>query len=436
MHWLNLFFFLVFSQISPSLFAQAEGRAWKWPEDRATAEEKVALYFDYMNIGDYRAAANDLNWLLVNAPELNLSLYQNGSKIYEKLAEETSEAPQKQVYLDSMLLMYDIRMSYFGDSLNVMNRKAYKAYKHFIRDESKYLMLLDLFDETFRISGNEVLNSNLPAYMNVIKLNKLKTENLSMEEVLTRYGQISEIIEHKIGLGMDLTKQKDLIDRMLTEAIPEGIDCEFVIDNLGPKFYADKEDLQQAKKIFNFLLHGGCIKEPLFLESAKVIQSKEPSYGMGYKVIARQCMALKKYDCAEDYLKEAVMLTEQPRQKADVFIDLGKLSSLRKDKIAARDYFRKAILEDQSNKDAFNSIGTLYYYSASECAGYESKVHDRLSYIAAYAMFKKAGNTTMMKASKEQFPSKEEIFNEEIEKGSTMVVKCWINETVILQTRD
>ncbi len=434
--WIRDFFFLVFIFISPLLFAQKDGRSWEWPEDRATAEEKVALYFDYMSIDDYREAANNLHWLLLNAPKLNLSIYQNGSKIYEKLAEETSESTQKQVFLDSMLLMYDIRMSYFGDSLNAMNRKAYKAYKYLIRDESKYPMLLDLFDETFRISGKEVLNSNLPAYMNVIKLNKLKYGNLSTEEVLTRYGQISDIIEYKISQGKDLDKQKNLIDRMLTEAIPEGIDCEFVITNMGPEFYSNKDDLKQAKKIFNFLLQGGCTEDPLFLESAKVIQSKEPSYGMCYKVIARQCLALKKYDCAEDYLNEAIALAGQPNQKADVFIDLGKLSTLQKNKVEARDYFRKAIEEDQFNKDAFNAIGRLYYYSASDCAGYDSKVKDRLPYIAAYTMFKKAGNTHMMKASKEQFPSKEEIFNENIEKGNTMAIKCWINETVVVQTRD
>ncbi len=429
-------FIIVLSFISPLLFAQEWGAGFKWPEDRATAEEKVALYTDYISISDYRQAANNLHWLLKNAPDLNLSIYQNGSKIYENLAVEAMDISLKQVYLDSMLLMYDTRMHYFGDSVNVMNRKSFKAYKHYIRDESKYEWLLDLFDITFEISGTDVLSSNLPAYMNVIKLNKLLKGNLTTEEVVNRYDQITNIIDYKIGEGKDLKKQKDLIDRILTEAIPEGIDCEFVVSNMGPQFYANKDDLAQAKKIFNFMLQGGCTEDPLFLESAKAIQALEPTYGMGYKLIARQCWAMKNFECANIYLKEALTLASDSTQKAEVFVDLGKLSTMQKDKVSARNFFRKALEEDRTNKDAYNAIGNLYYSNAADCAGYESQVTDRLPYIAAYQMFKKAGNRNMMKAAKEQFPSKEEIFNENIEKGTLLTIGCWINETVILQTRD
>ena len=83
---------IILSFISPSLFAQDYGAAYSWPEDRATAEEKVALYTDYISISDYRQAADNLHWLLKNAPILNLSIYQNGIKIYENLAIEALES--------------------------------------------------------------------------------------------------------------------------------------------------------------------------------------------------------------------------------------------------------------------------------------------------------------------------------------------------------
>ena len=47
---------------------------WNWPDDRAKAEEKNALYTDSFKQGNYRAAANHLSWLLVNAPDLNKSI--------------------------------------------------------------------------------------------------------------------------------------------------------------------------------------------------------------------------------------------------------------------------------------------------------------------------------------------------------------------------
>ena len=61
---------------------------------------------------------------------------------------------------------------------------------------------------------------------------------------------------------------------------------------------------------------------------------------------------------------------------------------------------------------------------------------DRGVFLAAYKMYEKAGNNAQMKASKEQFPSIEEIFNEGMEEGESITVGCWINESVTLKRRD
>ncbi len=416
--------------------ANAFSQRWNWPEDRAKAEEMMALYTDELKLEQYRKSANNLHWLLVNAPNLNVSLYQNGAKIYENLAVKEDNPATKQLYLDSLMWMYDARMKYFNDSVNVMNRKAFKAYKHYIKDKDKHEFLLKLYDETFRISGNNVLDSNLPAYMNVVKVNRLIIKNLSLEEVFDRYNLISIILDFKIRNGKNLEKQKNMIDRILTETIPEGIDCDFVIENLGPKFREDPEDLALAKRIFSFMLSGKCTEDPLFMDVAKEIQLQEPTYGLAYKVIGKKCLVQKNYSCAETYFIEALSLASAGVEKAEVYIDLGKIKAFQNDKAEAREYYRKALLANPGNKTTFESIGNLYYYSVSDCAEKQDKVKDRLPYIAAYDMYKKAGNTKMMDAAHEQFPSREEIFIKNYSIGQKMDIGCWMNVSVILQTRD
>lgn len=428
----NIFFLTILLFASVAAFSQR----WKWPEDRAKAEEKLALYTDELKLKQYRKSANNLHWLLVNAPDLNVSLYQNGSKIYESLAENVDNPELKQVYLDSLMWMFDARMKYFNDSVNVMNRKSFKAYKHYLKDKDKYEFLLKLYDETFRISGNNVLDSNLPAYMNVVKINMLIVKNLTFEDVFDRYNRISIVLDYKILNGKHLEKQKDMIDRILTETIPEGIDCNFVIENLGPRFREDPEDLALAKRIFSFMLNGKCMDDPLFMDVAREIQLQEPTYGLAYKVIGKKCLIQKNYSCAETYFNEALSLAPTGAEKADVYIDLGKMKSFQDDKAGAREYYKKALLADPGNKSAFESIGRLYYYSVVDCAEKKDKVQDRLPYIAAYDMYKKAGNSKMMKAAQEQFPSKEEIFKMIYSAGQKMDIGCWININVILQTRD
>jgi tetratricopeptide (TPR) repeat protein len=417
-------------------FSISFGQDMKWPEDRATAELKVALYADEIEFENYRAAADHLHWLLVNAPDLHLSIYQNGAKIYENLAIQETDPAQRLIYLDSLMWMYDTRMQYYNDSVNVMNRKTYKAYRYYIREKDKYEWLLGQFDATVKVSGNETRINNIPAYMNVIKINRLTLENLSLEDVFVRYDNITEILEAKAAKGDDVQKTKDFVDKLLTETIPEGIDCNFVKDNLGPKHEENPSDLGLSKRIFSFMLNGKCTDDPLFLEVAKEIQKQEPTYGMAHKVIGKKCLASKDYECAEKYLLEALSLASNDKDKSEVHNDIAKVYTGLGRKEDARDHYRLSLQSNPGNKEAYEGIGNLYYYNASDCAAMKDVVEDRLPYIAAYQMFEKAGNQKMMQASKEQFPSKEEIFATNLTAGQVMTTHCWINESVVLKTRD
>lgn len=410
-------------------------RDWIWPEDRVKAEENVALYSDYLSLKDYRQAADYLSWLIINAPNLNISLYQNGSKIYENLALNDTNEINRGIFLDSMLWMYDTRMKYFGDSVNVMNRKVNKAYTHFFRSKDKLKFLLLQFDITFSISGNEVLNSNIPAYMNVIKLNKLTYDNLTIEEVLNRYDKITQIIDFKIKNGETLERQKELVDRLLTETIPEGIDCEFVKEKMGPEFYEDPTNIPHAKKVFNFMLRSGCTDEELFFDAAIAVHRNEPTYTIGYKLIGKRCFVEKDYECAAIYFQEAIKLARTKTERIDVLIDLARLYTKQKNKIRAREYYQDVIRIDAHNKEAFDGIGNLYFYSAQECAELKNRMYDRLIYIAAFEKFQKSGNRKMMEASQKQFPSTEDIFRQNMESGDVVRVNCWVNESLVLRAR-
>jgi tetratricopeptide (TPR) repeat protein len=364
----------------------------------------------------------------------------NGAKIYDNLAKVEKDAAQKAVYVDSLMLMYDMRMKYFNDSVNVMNRKIFKAYKYYIKDYSKSEWLLEMFDHTYKISGDKVLDQNLLAYMNVIKVNKLAKKNLTDEQILERYDVISQVIEGKLnaleakGKSTDkISQQKNYVDKILTEIV--DFDCGLIEENMGPRFKANPDDITLVKRMFSFMLTGKCTESELFLDVAKQLQSLEPNYGLA-KVIGGKCLAAGNYGCATQYFNEALTLTDDGIQKADIYIAMGKLESKRNNKPAARSNYRKALAADAGNKEPYVLIGDLYYQSYEECKKLENKVEDRLVFIAAYEMYQRAGNAAKMRSAKSQFPSTEEIFTDNFEKGQVMTVGCWIKEAVKLDSRD
>lgn len=426
--------------ITANLNSFAQCREFKWPEDKSKAEEKVALYGDAMKQGQYRAAANAFTWMLKNAPDWHVKLYIDGAEIYDNLAEKEKDPVKKQQLVDSMLMMYDMRVTNCGDEVNVLNRKAFYAYKYNVTKKEKAKELLDLFDKVADMSGDKMSDGNLVAYMTAVQANVVLLKNLTDEQILERYDKIMSIADQKIkkyesaGKTKDAAKVKEykgVIDDLLIGMVK--VDCDFVKSNLEPKFRKTPEDIALAKKIFGFMLQGKCTDDPLWVEAGEVIHKTEKDFGLA-KNLALKYMGSDNMGKAEAMFKEALELAATNEDKGEILVYLGSVESKKGSKSNARDYFRKAT--EVGNKDGWEKIGDLYYGSFNDCKKGANMAEDRLIYIAAYNMYSRAGDSQKMSLAKSQFPSKEEIFLFNWKAGDTMRVGCWIGETVTIDTRD
>lgn len=408
---------------------------WNWPEDRATAEEKNALYTDFLKQDNFKAALPHLDWLLANAPDLNESLYINGAKIYEGLADNEPDAAKTVQYQEQALSMYDKRIQYFGNEGDVLNRKGYTAYKYYKDNKAKYPDLMKMFEKVYELNGVNTLDNNLLAFMDVVRRFKLTGGAITDVQVLDYYDEIMAIIDLKKATGKNLDRIEKIaenIDKLLTATVT--VDCEFVENNLGPKLKADPTDLKLAKKILQLQLTGKCTDSPLFMTSSKIVNEKEPTYSLT-KVIAQKLAAEGKNEEAFKYYNQAVELADDNQKKAEIYYDMARINASDGQKVSARANARKALSMDPSFSDAYTLIGNLYLTSYEDCRGGESKVKDRAVYIAAYEMYKKAGNSQGMEKAKEQFPSIGEIFEEGMKEGDVLSVGCWVQESVTLQRR-
>ena len=174
---------------------------WKWPDQLDLAKEKNALYSDAVKNKDFAGAVDPHSWLLENAPDLNTSLYINGRKIYEGLANKESDPTKKAEHQATTMEMSDLQIKYFGGEAKVLNRKAYTAYKFYKSNKSKYQELLDLFDRAFELNREKIINNNLAAYMDVLRRYKLTGGEVTDEAIINRYTMLSDVIDVKIKAG-------------------------------------------------------------------------------------------------------------------------------------------------------------------------------------------------------------------------------------------
>ncbi len=410
---------------------------WNWPDNeemKAQAEEKNVLYNDARKQGNFADAAENLEWLLTNTPDLNSSLYINGIKIYKELAKNAS-GDEQLTFEAKVMELHDLRIKYFGNEAKVLDRKAYDAYKYYKDDQSKYQELFDLYEKAFELNGKNIGSQNLVAYMDVIRRYKLSGGELSDDDILNRYTNVMEIIDYKIEQGGDpakFNKTRDFVDKMLTSMIK--VDCEFIKDNLGKKLAENPDDLDMAKKIMGLSLSAGCTDADIFLAAAIVVQEKEPNYGIA-KVIAAKYAGASNFKEAEKYYHICLELTDVNVKKADIFFELGRQYAQVGRKSDARTNLLKAVAIDPARTKSYKVIGDLYMTSYNECKKGESRVEDRAIFIAAYNMYKKSGDQKSMANAKSQFPSMEDLFNENLSEGDTFKVGCWINQIVTLQRR-
>ena len=441
---------IISSALALSLVFLAGNMAWaqckelKWPTDpavRSKAEESVAIYGDAMKQGNYRAATTGLQWMLTNVPNWNTKLYIEGADIYDKLAEKETDPAKKQVLIDSLMLMYDMRIKTCGEEALVLNRKANALFKHSIKNKEKSAELLAMFDKVYELNGNNVTDPTITNYMNVVLANSLYHKSLSDEQILQRYDKVSLAIEAKTKIALEKGKQadvdklkgyKDTVDGILVKLVK--VDCAFVKKNLEPKFKQNPTDIALAKKIFGFMLADKCTDDPLWLEAAEAIHKVEKDYGLA-KNIGVRYLSNDNPEKAELFLKEALTLAKDAAGKAEVLIYLGGIEAKKGNKIGARDLFRQSLAADPSSKEGYEKIGDLYSNSVNDCKKNKSMAQDRLVYLAAYEMYQRAGASQKMANARSQFPSVTEIFELSWKEGESQKLECWVGETVVLKTR-
>jgi tetratricopeptide (TPR) repeat protein len=420
-----------------SSFAQC--KEWKWPADTVKAREKLVLLQDAVKAKQYDQAKSPLHWLITKAPNLNIGLYIWGAEIYDELAKKEKDQALKKVYIDSLMLIYDMRIANCGEMANVLYRKAMTYFRYNINGPAPST-ILTIMDQLVDVAKDKVPDAVLVPYMQTVAMAQQKEKKFSEEEIIQKYDKISQILDTKIkqaGVGSDkgkkLAQSKQDVDNLLLKLV--NVDCDFVKKNMEPVFHKNPSDTLLAKRIFGLMLAGKCTSDPLWLETGEVVFNSTKDYGLG-KNLGIQFMAAGNNEKAGEYFTKTAEIAKSKEEQAEAHWYLGALHSKNGERVKARDEFRKALSIDPNYKQAYESIGDLYFNSFNDCAKKVSMADDRLVYLIAYDYYQKAGNAEKMKNAKSAFPSKEEIFLVNYKSGDTKTVGCWINESTVIRTRD
>ncbi|MBN7809894.1 tetratricopeptide repeat protein [Algoriphagus sp. H41] len=409
---------------------------WNWPADpaqEAKARELNAAYVDYMKSEQFVEATKPLNWLLVNTPELNESIYINGVTVYKGAADKTTDEAKKGVYQDSVMSVYVKRGELYDNEAKWIENKAYYGYLFYKSDKDKIPGAIEDFEKAIEMNGN-INHQLVGAYFDLIYRNNAYNKAYTGEQVLAKYEMANGLLNKSEAEGKDVTSSRNLLEQVLVNM--ELIDCDFIENTMGPKLAADPTNEELANQIFKYSVQYKCFSSNSFLSALELIDSKKPTFATS-QVRAMRYMASGDFDKAQPVLEKALTLAENNKQKGEIHMELAKVHAQAGRKSQARTSAKEAAAMDaELTASAYGLIGDLYMSAFNDCKSGESRAKDYSIFIAAYGAYQKAGDSKGMGNARARFPSKEELFTEGLQVGSSISTGCWVGETVTLATRD
>ncbi len=426
------------ASITKSATGPEDPNAWNWGSNKVEAQGKWMFLNSSLEEKNYAAALEPARWLLTNTPNLNVALYINAAKIFEKAVKAEKEPVRKKELQDTVLLIYNERVKLYGDEAYVLNRMGRVAWKYQYKDKSKLDDLYVLYKKIDEMNGPEMLTTNVTYYMHAACEETRKGE-LAEDELIDLYTHLNDILDIQTGKAAgDATKLQRIeksrlkVEKDLLRTVT--VDCDFVQDKLGPKYRAEP-NMKIAKQINGLLVSNKCISNDLYINTAEFILASEPSVER-LRMTAKVYKIRNEYDSAFSKFKQALNFETDAAKKGSLYFEMANIKNSKGLNSEARSLYRQAMSEDNAiAADCYNKIGGMYMSSYNKCKS-DDVLQSRAIFIAAYNMYSKAGNSTKMNECKSQFPSTEEIFVRGKKVGDAISVKCWIGETVNLQKRD
>jgi hypothetical protein len=441
---LVIFFSLIFTGILiPRVNAQDDvnqGGNSRYGSDSVTCIMNISLYrefFKQWKASNYQnETIKDLippwRWVFLNCPKGTQNTYIDGSKIVSYLIENTQDPALKDKYIDTLMMVYDNRITYFGKEGYVLGRKGVDLFTYRPSDIEQIYQVLK---RSVELEGDNSAGPVLVYFMQSA-VNMATSGKADASIIFDCYDVVSKVIEHNIQKNESNPEEKTswiTVQNNIELILEPFATCADLVTIYRKKFNETPDDLELLKKITALLDAKKCQEDPLYFETTKKLYELEPSPASAY-LIGKMLVNEGKYSEAIEYLKEAEKLSDTNAIQKSYFYIAQSYRALNNFP-SARTYALKAAALNPSDGQPYLLIGDIYAESAKDCGN--NDLTSRVAYWAAvdkYYKAKQVDPNLALEADKRiaayslYFPSISTVFFYSLKEGDNYRVECWINE--------
>lgn len=418
--------------------------------DQETALNAHVIYRDFLRQDEYKQAYPYWRTALRLAPAADgkrNSHFADGIRFYEHFMANTDDPSQKELYVDSIFLMYDRIAECFGEVGYVSGRKAFDLYYKY-KERGTPDEIYELFTKSLEADGEEAQFFILNPFTDLL-VRRFFDDKIDMSEAQ----KYETLIRNRLQVGLESGENEEQW-QIINDYIPkrleafEGVkgfyDCEYYTSKYMPLFESDTANCEIIEQVYGRLRWGGCdtsTTEIRLLADAgrrHCVKETAPTES----ALAYQALREGKYEEAVTRFEEAATNTDDPDKRANYLLLMSKVYYRDlKNFPLARKYALEAAESRPNWGEPYLLIGRLYASSGPLCGpgrGWDSQIVvwpaiDKWNYAKRIDPSVTEEANEWINTYAQYMPSREDVFQRNLNDGDSFRVGCWIQENTTIR---
>jgi tetratricopeptide (TPR) repeat protein len=411
----------------------------KYGADSIGCIKNLSLYGEYYKQNNFKDAIKSWRRVFADCPQSSKNIYIHGARMYKDLIDAEKNETRKASLIDSLMLIYDNRIKYFGEEGRVLGSKGIDMLRYKQSDfEPAYTVLKKSMDLEKNSSSASVVSTY---YQSVIFM--FKADKFTKEQALGEYTKSMEVIDANLAKKPDdkyFISAKEIVNRLLIDEVKP--DCALMVGLLQPQYDKAPTDTDLLKKIIS-TLESKCDDSDLYLKAVISLAEIEKST-VAFTNIAKMYYKKGDKDKASDFYSKATELETDNVAKSKLLYEHSVVMSSNLNRSVA--LCKQAIALNSANGPAYLMLARHYASGAKSCGeGAEQAAFITKSvYWAAVDLCQKARSVDpsvsddangLIASYSAYFPNNEEIFFQGLKDGDSYTINCWFSATTSVRAR-
>ena len=375
---------------------------------------------------DYNAAAHYLKELLDKCPKASENTFVRGTTLYKNKINRAKSLSEKNMFIDSLMLIYDLRNEYFGDhpkrgTAYILDRKAreYLTYK-----PSDRKGIREAFRAALEAGGDSSDPETVVAYFSNLCDDYKNTDEVMPDEIIAEYDRLTPFFDK----NPEAAEYKSQFDAAF--GLSGAASCENLENLFKSKLAAAPDDEALLAQAVGLMSRAKCDGDYYFSIAEKYYQVKPSSETAMF--LAQAFQNKKDFAKAKTYLNEALEVEKDPAERQKLLVRIALVGLVSNDIPGAAAAARQARDLNPEDGVPYFVLAQCYASSAAACGGFTGQA----TFWAAYDTMAKAvellpsdseyiGHAkSSLNTFRANFPSSEECFFNELQEGARYTVNC------------